>query len=566
MGIYDNKNCRGLGVGDNGWVVIGQEKDWGVIPDSVAGLRVRAKSGIAFNREKTMEGTDELAGGMGPREVDFIDTNHTGTLSVIGKPDRGALPLLIHSAAGHTYNSAAAVGGGVSTIMAAAAVQNATAIKLVDATLTANKLVLLAGAAADEAELVKIKENLTGGDYSITQALRFAHPLSAVAFEAQAPFYNYTKLNNENGCLDSFTAAYFNGRDGGVAYGAICDGLTISSEVAQPVNFEFPLIIKGSLYGVQDAEKAGYVVFSGTASSTTANKLVDSGATFTYEALETGTATSTSKFKLVDSAATFVTDLDKNYRYFIKNTTDNTFAEITAILSETEVKLTKDIMVSGEAYAVYKKVISKNEDLGYSYIVHNTTDDKWSAIIAVDSDTTLTLENDIMASGESYIIYEAFPLFTKSVVDALQTPAYSFRFSQGQFKINGVLFDYVSSFNFNLPSRLEPGHAYNYGNDLSDMPAKRAEELPVTFNLKAKNNELHEKFLREHEISLELEFVNSNENSNLKINIPKLKINAYPGSIESGVIQKEVGAMAYFDSDLDYHFLITYKNDLPSLV
>ena len=37
--------------------------------------------------------------------------------------------------------------------------------------------------------------------------------------------------------------------------------------------------------------------------------------------------------------------------------------------------------------------------------VHNTTDDTWATVVSVDSTTTLTLDNDIMVSGETYNIY-----------------------------------------------------------------------------------------------------------------------------------------------------------------
>lgn len=39
-------------------------------------------------------------------------------------------------------------------------------------------------------------------------------------------------------------------------------------------------------------------------------------------------------------------------------------------------------------------------------IVHNTTDDTFANVTVVDSDTTLTLDSDIMVSGEAYIIYK----------------------------------------------------------------------------------------------------------------------------------------------------------------
>lgn len=38
-------------------------------------------------------------------------------------------------------------------------------------------------------------------------------------------------------------------------------------------------------------------------------------------------------------------------------------------------------------------------------VVHNTTDDTFAYVSAVDSDTTLSIDSDIMVSGETYVIY-----------------------------------------------------------------------------------------------------------------------------------------------------------------
>lgn len=62
-----------------------------------------------------------------------------------------------------------------------------------------------------------------------------------------------------------------------------------------------------------------------------------------------GTATSTLADHLVDSAATFVLS---DVGHTIHNTTDDTAAKITGFNSATDVTLSADIMVSGEAYSV----------------------------------------------------------------------------------------------------------------------------------------------------------------------------------------------------------------------
>ncbi|MBA7621630.1 hypothetical protein ES703_28995 [subsurface metagenome] len=67
--------------------------------------------------------------------------------------------------------------------------------------------------------------------------------------------------------------------------------------------------------------------------------------------LSTGTTTSDKTDHLVDSGATFQTDLVAIGDSAI-NTTDNTDALVTAVNSQTELKLSKDIMDNSEAYDV----------------------------------------------------------------------------------------------------------------------------------------------------------------------------------------------------------------------
>lgn len=77
------------------------------------------------------------------------------------------------------------------------------------------------------------------------------------------------------------------------------------------------------------------------------------------EYTENGTTTSTSSGKLVDSGKTFTTSItqnsDGNYdNYFVKNTNDTTLTKITAVDSDTTLSLVDDIFVSGENYIIYK--------------------------------------------------------------------------------------------------------------------------------------------------------------------------------------------------------------------
>ena len=92
------------------------------------------------------------------------------------------------------------------------------------------------------------------------------------------------------------------------------------------VNIGYTLYVASSTYGGSDTTGDGLTITSGTATSTMANKLVDSAASFTSE---------------VAAMA-------------IYNSTDGTWAKVNAVDSATQLSLSADIMANGEAYVISK--------------------------------------------------------------------------------------------------------------------------------------------------------------------------------------------------------------------
>ena len=80
---------------------------------------------------------------------------------------------------------------------------------------------------------------------------------------------------------------------------------------------------------------------------------------------ESGTATSTTANKLVDTAGQFTANVKVGD--IVSNTTDNTTANVTAIDSNTQLSLSADIMASGEAYVI-KQNSSSQSGLDTNYI------------------------------------------------------------------------------------------------------------------------------------------------------------------------------------------------------
>ena len=71
--------------------------------------------------------------------------------------------------------------------------------------------------------------------------------------------------------------------------------------------------------------------------------------------VSTGTTTATTANKLVDSAALFITGQKVSIGDIIYNTTDSTIATVEAIDSETTLSVSANIMATTEGYSIYHK-------------------------------------------------------------------------------------------------------------------------------------------------------------------------------------------------------------------
>ena len=79
------------------------------------------------------------------------------------------------------------------------------------------------------------------------------------------------------------------------------------------------------------------------------------------EVKASGTASSTTSNKLVDSSATFTSSVSEGDR--VRNVTDTTFATITSVDSNTQLTINQDIFVSGESYQVLLSPIWENDSV-----------------------------------------------------------------------------------------------------------------------------------------------------------------------------------------------------------
>ena len=90
---------------------------------------------------------------------------------------------------------------------------------------------------------------------------------------------------------------------------------------------------------------------------------------------------------------------------YVHNTTDDTYALITAKDSNDVLSISGDIMDIGEGFKIGVLSAPVAEYVGH--YVHNTTDDTYAMITAKDDDATLSIASDIMANGKNFEICTA---------------------------------------------------------------------------------------------------------------------------------------------------------------
>jgi len=134
--------------------------------------------------------------------------------------------------------------------------------------------------------------------------------------------------------------------------------------------------------------------------------------------LKQGTATSTSAGKLVDTAATFASS---DVGRVLHNTTDNTWATIVEFISATQVALSSDIMANTEAYDIYGSFEAASADTVETLI----TAISQATMICFKHCEAVTISWDLTAYQDQDL----------SVVFA---PAGSFRVSKGQTRLEKI--------------------------------------------------------------------------------------------------------------------------------
>ena len=166
------------------------------------------------------------------------------------------------------------------------------------------------------------------------------------------------------------------------------------------ITFEVYPLEAGAGEGFFDLLHGAGTVLSGTTTGDNANDLIDSSEDFVVQGVRVG---------------------DR-----IANTTDTTYATVTAIEDANTLSVSADIMDTSEDYTISRGVLivdgttdgtttDKLVDSSETFTnriaagdkVRNTTDNTEAYVTAVDDANTLALSENIMTTGEDYIISEA---------------------------------------------------------------------------------------------------------------------------------------------------------------
>ena len=127
------------------------------------------------------------------------------------------------------------------------------------------------------------------------------------------------------------------------------------------------------------------------------------------------------------SNATAFTEVESVYvGKYVHNTTDDTYAIVIAKDSDDVLSIDRDIMDSGETFSI--GTLCGPDDAYAGHYVHNTTDDTYAMITAKDSDSALSIADNIMANLEEYEICTAVLDGTDGQV-MLEMPMFYYRYS-----------------------------------------------------------------------------------------------------------------------------------------
>lgn len=201
------------------------------------------------------------------------------------------------------------------------------------------------------------------------------------------------------------------------------------------------------------------------------------------------------------------------------------------------------------------------------YLVKNTIDNTYAYVTKVDSDTALSLDNDIMATGETYTIYTNPYFLSSSAIEALKpTIKENYIFAKSTITIDGAspAGDVVDA-TFTVNNNLSAGKAKGSGDNLSRVTTQRG-EITYDFNIVYTDSTFYDAYRDGDTFAIidtfEHDSVISGSNTyEMKLTIPKAKIKTAPVPLTPEELSLAVSCTCQYDSVTESHFILSIKDN-----
>ncbi len=434
-------------------------------------------------KSKTDSTSQKLNGLRGPGKAVATATERAGAQPFEFIPGQwGWLHLM--RCAFYYWNSGSDKAGGGGSDLDGAVSAGDTSITLTDGTGYATGDYIQIDTGTHTTEVCLISDDAASPTFTLTDPLNFDHDDATVCNEVEAPFTHNFKFNNA-AQLESITLDKYLGDAFGIRY----DGSFINT-------FSMTSAVDGLLTGNVD------IIAAASKKITASSSIADSG-----------TTSNTTATKLVEAGQNFETTVSVGM--LVKNTSDNTYAYVTE----------------------------------------------------VDSDTTLSLDNDIMTTGETYVIYENPFYLTDSEIAALKpSTETNYIFAESDITINGAApsGDIIET-TFTVNNNLSPGKAKGSGDNLSRVTTQGG-EITFDFNAVYVDSTYYDLYEDETEFPIVETYDNDTiitgtETYSITLTIPKAKIKTAPHPLTPEEQQLAVSCTCQYDTATSSYFIIAVKDD-----
>jgi hypothetical protein len=204
----------------------------------------------------------------------------------------------------------------------------------------------------------------------------------------------------------------------------------------------------------------------------------------------------------------------------------------------------------------------------YTLEIHRDLEQAFQYVGSVVNDLTFSFGTDTkIMQGSAAIISKELTLVAKTTPNFEATNP--FLWHQAKVTINGVNNTDIQTLSFGVNNSLEGRSTLNQKKEISRIQRNGKRVFPVSFTLDLNNLDEYNRFRSQSEVSAIIELtgadIDGTNNHSLKIEIPKLRYNAFPINVGgSETITASVEGSAKYDSASAHAMKITLTNTKQS--